>query len=290
MTLFVKNTFFDVEEPGEKVQTRRSSSAPPKWKPFDTCDTLLSDVSTADSDDEVSIVTPGSLGDGDGHDSDDSSPHSECAHEGSECAIEGNESVVSVTPAPTCGEAPPRVKLTLCLDDTVTSTIGTPPGRAKTKLSSKARAFAPVAAVDPELSYLVETMRETLHSSPDVLSVTVSDGIMGGSATVLAEVRSSCSCLGAATIFQMLCMLKATLLNAAAESETAYVLGYGAEPFQDLHCGFQATVGCVSPLQEHSVCWDTYEQGFCPRRNTCRWCHPLPSDLMQVVVMLKETE
>mmetsp|Transcript_64271 Transcript_64271/g.114701 ORF Transcript_64271/g.114701 Transcript_64271/m.114701 type:complete len:279 (-) Transcript_64271:135-971(-) len=278
MTLILKNTFLDVVEPEEKVHARRSLSIPPTWKPLNPCRegcdwdgdlTLQSDASTrsnwsaAESDDESSPMTAGS------------SP-SLCLE------AEEGDSDASDTQTPSSG------KLTLCLDATVTSTIGASPAGSKTKLSSKAAAFAPHAAVPDEIRYLVEQLREVLQASPDILSVKVSEGFMGGSTTVLAEVRS-CS-VGAAMVGQTSCLLKATLLNTAAESESTYVLGYKSQPFQDTADGFKATVSCVSSLQEHSVCWDTYELGYCPRRNTCRWCHPLSKDLLQIVVMFKTSD
>mmetsp|Transcript_71343 Transcript_71343/g.127231 ORF Transcript_71343/g.127231 Transcript_71343/m.127231 type:complete len:405 (+) Transcript_71343:85-1299(+) len=207
-------------------------------------------------------------------------------------------------------------KVTLCLDATVTSDGD---AGSRTKLSSKARAFVPTAGgfceevelsskapafvpsaggfceecaptsegLGGEILGLIEGVREVLQGSPDVLSVQVSEGAMGETTTVLAELRSSG--LEAANMAQTLSLLKATLLSMAAESETSYVLGYGAEPFKDTSDGFKATIGCVTPLQEHCVCWDTYELGFCTHRNTCRWLHPLPADLMQFVLVLKES-
>lgn len=302
MTLILKNTFLDILEPEEKVNTRRSSSIPPAWKPLNPCPedcdcdvdaALWSDVSTrsnwswAESDDESSPMTGGSLRDGDACDA--------CDH-----AVDEIESVTSDAQTPSAG------RLTLCLDAAVSSTVGPVPARVKTKLNSKARsfapfsgepetklsskapAFAPQAAVPDEMRYLIEQVREVLQASPDILSVQVSEGFMGGTTTVLGEVRS-CS-LGAAQLGQTISLLKATLLNIAAESESTYVLGYKAQPFQDTRDGFRATVSCVSSLQEHSVCWDTYQLGYCPRRKTCRWCHPSSKDLLQLVVMFKESD
>lgn len=177
-------------------------------------------------------------------------------------------------------------KVTLCLDASITSTFGASALEPQTRLNAKAPAFAPVATVSDEIMSLVESVREVLQGSPDVLSVKVSDVAMGGTTTVLAEVRSSCQ--GSAIAQQTLSLLKSTLLNTASDSETTYILGYGAQPFQDTSSGFKATIGCVNALQEHSVCWDIYELGFCARRNSCRWCHPKPSDLMQLVVVLKD--
>mmetsp|Transcript_105954 Transcript_105954/g.187617 ORF Transcript_105954/g.187617 Transcript_105954/m.187617 type:complete len:326 (-) Transcript_105954:336-1313(-) len=324
MALILKNTFYDIAEPQEKVNARRSSSAPPSWKPLDTSGdwdngkNFPSDASTTFSDDECSSMTPASLGNSDGHDTDVFlSPQHSTADESesvtSNVQTIPSEKVMSwfeesdMSPTEMAGdfccsdkpaseesesaaskpEQVPNGKFTLCLDDTVSSTITCRPGGPRTKLRSNARAFAPVPAINKGILDLIESAREVLQTSPDALSVKVSLGTMGGTTSLLAEVRSSSP--EAATVQQTLSLLKATLLDIAAGSEATYILGYGSQPFTDTSCGFSCTVGCISALQEHSVCWDTYEHGFCKRFSSCRWCHPTPMDLMQIDVMLKET-
>jgi len=293
MTYIVKNTFIDLAEPEEKALARLVASAPPAtWR----CPALHSDDSTAASDDESSFSTcvagPGDAGGMDIgiqsatnnmqsalSDVDMGSASNSCPH--MECLNEGSESRASEALPPRSG------KVTLCLDATVTSSVGVSARRPQTRLSANAPAFAPaVAATNEEIYTLIESVREVLQASPDVLSVKASDVVMGGTTTVLAEVRSSCP--GAAIAQQTLSLLKTVLLDTASESTSTYILGYRSQPFQDADCGFKATVGCVSALQEHSVCWDVYEHGYCARRNCCRWCHPLASDLTQLVVTIKD--
>lgn len=189
-------------------------------------------------------------------------------------------------------------KVTLCLDASVRSSEGGDAG-GRTKLSSRARAFVPTArgfceetsppaeGIGEEIRCVIQGVQEMLEGSPDVLGVQVSAGSMGETTTVLAELRSSG--LEATTIEQTLSLLKATLLKMASESETVYVLGYHAEPFKDTKNGFKATIGCVTSLHEHSACWDVYELGCCTHGNRCRWWHPLPTDLMQILVELKQS-
>lgn len=345
MTLVLKNTFLDIAEPEEKVHARRSSSAPPAWKPLNPCHdgiewdgnaALPSDVSTpsnwstAESDDESSpLTTEGSVGDLDGQDTDDAYPTTDYIAEGSEYAAsdtqppskgkvtlcldalgftsetEGSDYASSDTHTSSNG------KFKLCLDATVESSPVVPTNAMKTKLSSKAPAFAPgctrgvpdhvcntepdghsmpwpVGVMNKEIHVLVQRVREVLQKSHDILSVNVSESSMGGTTSVHAVVRRGS--LGAVLKGQTALLLQNTLLATAEQSESTYILGYKAQPFQDTQDGFKATVGCVTALQEHSICWDTYELGFCPRRNTCRWCHPLPKDLMQLVVTIEESK
>merc|ERR1719183_1285170 len=82
---------------------------------------------------------------------------------------------------------------------------------------------------------------------------------------------------------------KAALLNAATQSESTYILGYGDTPFKDLDpLSFSATIGCVPAAHHDSACWEIYEKGFCPRCATCRWKHPSETDMMRVIVMIKK--
>lgn len=306
---------------------------------------------------------------------------------------------------------------------------GAPPMTTKlqkpktTKLSTKAPAFVPAVPVSPPNSDIITVVYKTckvLETMPDVFGVKVSEGAMGSVTSISAQVRRREGAgpqVFAARMQAALSAAKKTLLDAAAQSETAYILGYLDQPFQEdapstretlrtnlrdlesvdprrvlimrkinclglaspamleahfsqygkvesvlishsrtksmygqnpprvrpaglgflvmekaedveailklgreqvvqdatIHvhpfesravneanantqveaerrdlCTLKATIGCITPLQEHSACWDTYQKGFCPHRDTCRWCHPMPKDLMQLVVLLHE--
>lgn len=84
-------------------------------------------------------------------------------------------------------------------------------------------------------------------------------------------------------------IIKSTLLEAAGQSQSTYILGYATDPFDDMGDeGFSARVGCIPCEQEDSICWDTYQKGFCPRLSSCRWCHPKSSDLVTLQVFLEK--
>jgi hypothetical protein len=84
-------------------------------------------------------------------------------------------------------------------------------------------------------------------------------------------------------------MIKSTLLEAAGQSQCTYILGYATDPFDDMDDGgFRARIGCIPCEQEDSICWDTYQKGFCPRLSSCRWCHPKQSDLVTLEVVLEK--
>jgi len=78
-------------------------------------------------------------------------------------------------------------------------------------------------------------------------------------------------------------LAKNAFLEAAEKSQQVFILGHGVEPFVDeCQFGFTATIGSVPVDCQHAICWDFWQKGFCQRLSTCRWCHPVSSDLMDV--------
>lgn len=78
-------------------------------------------------------------------------------------------------------------------------------------------------------------------------------------------------------------LAKNAFLEAAEKSEQVFILGYGIDPFSDeSDAGFTATIGRVPVARQNAICWDFWQKGFCERLSTCRWCHPVSSDLMEV--------
>lgn len=78
-------------------------------------------------------------------------------------------------------------------------------------------------------------------------------------------------------------LAKNAFLEAVEKSEQVFILGYGFDPFMDeSDLGFASSIGCVPVDRQHAICWDFWQQGFCQRLSTCRWCHPVSSDLMNV--------
>jgi hypothetical protein len=81
---------------------------------------------------------------------------------------------------------------------------------------------------------------------------------------------------------------KQAFLDVTAGSQATYVLGYATQPFEEeSDAGFGVTLGTVPPECQGHICWDTFQHGFCPRYSSCRWWHPVASNLVRVRVVLE---
>jgi len=288
--LTVKNTFFDVADScvvccGRFV--RRSNSLPRSWTPFSTQDhTRVSDARAQCCNDDYFVSDEASTA------------GSECDLL-TECDFEYDRSLADYE-IPNAGassgdsdgatsEHTVEKVVTLSLCETIVHEERRTKLKApsSTKLSSKARLFEP--AMPRDMHNVLMATYALLRSRPNFLDVQMSDGKLGGTTTILASyARGS---LQKFESIKMLSMLKKTLLDAAAKSQNTYVMGYSTKSFKDTgKAGFTAKLGSVPAAQRDTTCWDTYLKGFCPRKSTCRWCHPSDSDLMNIVVMLKEYE
>jgi len=161
----------------------------------------------------------------------------------------------------------------------------------KTKLSSKARLFElPLPA---DMRNVLMAVSASMRHIPKLVNVQMSDGKLGGETTI---VFSHARGLQTFDFVKILATLKMVLLDAAASSEETYVIGYDGKPFsatgtgKNTTWGFCCKLSSVPPLQHDTTCWDTYKTGFCPRSSTCRWCHPIDSDLLNVVVLLRQVD
>lgn len=271
--IVVKNTFLDVDESDESGSTcgstRRSSSVPRTWKPFDgglddvqRGRSTLSIGSTAASEGDLSDGNAATLRDVEAPDDSATPPTPPKG------ALNPAAAEFHMPPAP---EAPGA-----------RAAPGTP-----SRLNPEARAFQPAPPqLPPEISSVVAASRAALLRSPHVTGVKVAEAPLGQATTVVADVRSTA---GPAAGREALATAKAALLGAAARSQMTYCLGYTAVPFQDLcDSGFKGVIGSVPPSMQDSVCWDTYQKGFCPRRSLCRWYHPMESDLAPIRVILRK--
>merc|ERR1719262_1156021 len=96
------------------------------------------------------------------------------------------------------------------------------------------------------------------------------EGVMGSTWTMIAHTGMSCK-----HPKDYLSAAKDAILTSAEHSQDTYVLGYDVKPFTKIDkCSFTATLASIPDSQQNSCCWDTYKNGFCPRRITCRWAHP----------------
>jgi len=128
---------------------------------------------------------------------------------------------------------------------------------------------------------MVSAVHQALETEYEA-EVSVSWGPMGGATGIVATIKG-----GPEQADHAKEVAKATLLEAAAHSESVYVMGYLAKPFRDFgETGFKCWVGNLHHAKSGCVCWDTFQKGFCPRRTTCRWYHLDVPDLMRVIVQI----
>lgn len=321
----VNNTFIDlVEENAEQTEGKRSHSVPRSWKPYspescitsrgrwaDATDTLMaSDVSTVDSDeyasnadpkevfssnlsssdsDEITVPSLGekinfrldgllSSGDSDGAGSE---------HSGEVISVRLEGLLPSVDNDGSGSEhSGDREKLSLCLCEAIEE--NTAP-KTRTKLQSKARMFESVMSLPRDMNCVLTAAHAALASSPGVFNVKTSDARLGGTTTIIGSYAR-----GSLQVFELvktLSIVKMMLLDAAANSENTYVMGYQEQPFTQIgQEGFSCKLASVPALQEKMTCWDTFQKGYCPRPRTCRWCHPSEEGMAKVIVMLNEVD
>jgi len=183
--------------------------------------------------------------------------------------------------------SPPEAnKVTLSLFDSVLTDVGKVPatvGTGRTRLKAQARPFQSIRAPDPETSMIINDTQEVLRSICGITDVEVIDGGMSGTTMLVA--KAGC---GLEDVRQVLTFAQETLLSSAERSENTYILGYNARPFHNLDSSsFSATIVRVPIGHQDTACWDTYENGTCPRCKNCRWDHPSDTDMMRVIVMVK---
>jgi hypothetical protein len=278
--LIVKNTFIDVAEDDTcAVQSRRSSSLPRSWKPPNpdtfVCRPCLSDACGASDDQASTVDTDYELTTDYDYETRTDSDENEQASAGS-CSSD-------------C-DGVEKVALSLC------DVIAEPPRTAlrapsSTKLSTQARLFQPTMPAG--MKAVLMAVQASLGAHSKIMNVQMSDARLGDSLTILGTYARKT--LRSREVVKLLAVMKMVLLDAAASSEETYVMGHKNNPFKSMKkvprkAGFSCQLGSVSAAQHDSTCWETYHSGFCPRKATCRWCHPLNTDLVNVTVMLMEID
>jgi hypothetical protein len=256
----VKNTFLCAEKAEESA---RSKSVPPSFKPrysityrkLDRYNSANSDdaTSASDKDTEVGATTA----------SDSEQEYSDHQSDFSDCSpverLQTNKVTLNL------------LELTDGME------------KARCKLRPQAQPFKSVRTPPAEVLTLISCAMEVLASGHGVDNVQLMDGGMGGTSMIVAQSRST------SPDVQILSLVQDALMGSAEQSENTYVLGYGAQPFTklDLH-SFRASIAHVPAAHHATACWDTYEQGSCPRRcGSCRWDHPSDVDIMRLIVMIK---
>jgi len=314
LIVYVKNTFLDVDEsPEDGSSSKRCSSVPRSWKPTTCCSGSFSVtrsnsaahsvVSTAASDGEFSDSAL-MLSDSDRMDSymtsttDVASGGMEDSYMTSTTdAASGTMEVFS--PVVSCGSLDwSTSRLNPCAAEFRMSSpaeafnmgVRNPTNLSTTRLNPEARAFEPCSpSLAAEVATVIDAAKLSLMSCEHIMRVKVTEEGASGTC-VVAEICDLDS--QAFLAHEILSMTQAALLQAAANSQSVYILGYATVPFAEFqeidHVGFKATVGTVQTHQQTTACWDTFQKGFCPRRATCRWCHPSESELVPLSVIVKK--
>jgi hypothetical protein len=296
----VKNTFLELESDAtqrtsEVISHRRSSSVPRVFKPGSclvsvmaaviaddsyTCSpcsddsTNASDQDVASTCDDSSPISDASSQSGSNTCEDCLSDH-ETLHSGGSDDKNGTGKVALNLADMVCVAAPCKKQISLV--DLCTE---------RSKLRSSARLFRSARDPPDEVNALISCAAEAFRNCHEIVDVQVQNGGMGGTTMIVAQ---ACSMEpDASMIFPF---IKDAVLTAAAQSEKTYIMGYNVRPFNDLDpLSFSMNVACVPAAHENSACWETYENGICPRKNCCRWDHPAELDMMRVIVILKKME
>mmetsp|Transcript_79321 Transcript_79321/g.140350 ORF Transcript_79321/g.140350 Transcript_79321/m.140350 type:complete len:349 (+) Transcript_79321:83-1129(+) len=320
--LIVKNTFLDVMEPAAEAPARRCSSVPRSWMPGksrmdSSCakpvagehsptfsdkealtpssdlDSLTGEDSTTASDKET-LTASSDLDSLTGSDKDmhpgASTPSTisefdylECVECGSELAM---NSCSSAAPKemPTCK---PVVEVKL-LDFVGDAAPARPAPVTRTKLRATAQPFASVRAPPAGIQKVIQAAKDVLECDPSVGSVQMVEGAMGGTWTMIAHLRADAPKKNPR---YYLSAAKNTLLTSAEHSRDTYVLGYDVKPFSKIDkCSFSTTLATIPDAQQNIACWDSYKNGCCPRRITCRWAHPSETQVMRLVIRVQHAD
>jgi len=272
LNVTVKNTFLTIDD---VVSARvRSSSVPRSFKSGDYCKCCDSPRDSPRNDDSTDASSD--------KDRQATYSDSEFGEEFQDCRLTPEEIVQEFQEMPTADEksrATVAPRLTLSLSDMVSTEA-----KERCKLRTTAQPFKSVRTAPAEVTALIANAVAVLSSGMDIVDVQVNDGGMGGTCMIIGESSSTDP-----DVSWTFTLVKDALLNLAEQSENTYILGYDAQPFNNLDpLSFSANIGCVPAAHCNTACWDTYSQGFCPRCTTCRWDHPSKFDMMRLIVMIKK--
>lgn len=300
LSITVKNTFLTFDTSASD-RVPRSSSVPRTFKPCDYGDSLQSDDSTNASDKASDKCATENFQDS-YSDSDNFQDipdyRSEATEDFGEFIMpewpawqqaEFTEFTHSCVDATCCPEVPAADDPGMLWDDTSKVTLSlvdmvSTEAKARAKLRTQAQPFQSKMTPPTEVETLISNAAEVLMSGMDIINVQVTYGGMGGTTMIIGESASTDP-----DVQFTFSLVKETLLNVAEQSENTYVLGYGAQPFNNLdQLSFSANIGCVPAAHQDTACWDTYEKGYCPRCDKCRWDHPSKFDTMRIIVMIKK--
>lgn len=153
------------------------------------------------------------------------------------------------------------------------------------KVDAKARLYRNSPGSGGDIDIVLASVRKVLDSTPGVVGTELVLGTAGNITNMYVGMLPNASVSMQASVIST---AKTTFLEAAACSNNVYVLGYEATPFEDIPSGtgFAATLATVSTSQ-CSACWETYQQGVCPRGKTCKWKHPGRDQMQPIRVIFQ---
>jgi len=328
MALVVRNTFLQYSQQGDAEEHGRSNSAPPTSRHANrdkgdyesaavstTCESLDKDTSTVVSDNDDAVSTASYMTEYEGVspsvsrqeiDTDDEASlqpmavtdhHQPVPTDAQQQLEQMSQMVMEIWSKLRSMESSMEAQLgdtaptgTAAESKSLTAQISAPPATksfgqpaACQKLVANARPFVPSCeSKSNEVQKVLSLVGQALTLARGVTDVGVNVGPAGTLATITARVDSNILKSSVITA------AKSAFLEVAATSQSTYVLGYEATPFQDdaAGSGFCAALATMPAALECSACWDTYTMGTCPRKRTCKWQHPGRSELQPVRVVV----
>lgn len=285
-TLVVKNTFWDVDEGDEVLgSSKRCSSIPRCWKPISPQNSLSGRSSLS----RDTISTSAS----DGDDLSDGTRSDRQEREVSSYGSLPNSPCVQVE-VPRSPLNPAAAEFTMPSEAYFLMPMAAPvlPMVPLLPLNPQASVFQPVTFQNGahEVSTVLAAAKAALIANSNIKDVKVIEFPSTLSAIIEIVVPPK------AMSGEMLSLVKAALLDAASKSDRTYVMGYSATPFKDIDAdSFQATIGTMkSQVQQHQVCWDVYQKGFCKcKRNSSawsKWYHPASNEVVDLRAVLVRSE
>jgi len=158
-----------------------------------------------------------------------------------------------------------------------------PVATPRTRNRARSSCLEPSLESLQELKSVLGTARHALMTSPSVLDTELTLAAVGTIATLCIQMLPNSP---ESAYVSVAAIAKAELLEAAAASESVYVLGYEAKPFEDdVGKGFSTTLAIAPRSWECTACWETYQKGVCPRGKKCKWQHPGRDGIQPVRVL-----
>jgi len=133
---------------------------------------------------------------------------------------------------------------------------------------------------------VLASAKKVLDSTPGVVGTSIVLGIAGNIATLFIDMSPSAQ---ETTRLSVTAISKAALLEAAASTQSVYILGYEATPFEDIvgSTGFAGTLAITPNTCQFRACWGTLKKGFCPRGAKCKWWHPGRDEIQPIQVVVR---